>query len=78
VPAGAVDAPRAVVLRGGMVLPALDELCVVGATLTWKTRIRRRGWKATRATSSAPPAFFPDSRSTGIGPGPRRVSRRCA
>ena len=32
VPAGAVDAPRAVVLRGGMVLPALDELCVVGAT----------------------------------------------
>jgi len=32
VPARAVDAPRAVVLRGGMVLPALDELCVVGAT----------------------------------------------
>jgi tRNA 5-methylaminomethyl-2-thiouridine biosynthesis bifunctional protein len=32
VPAGAVDAPHAVVLRGGMVLPALDELCVVGAT----------------------------------------------
>ena len=32
VPAQAVDAPRAVVLRGGMVLPALDGLCVVGAT----------------------------------------------
>jgi len=32
VPAGAVDAPRAVVLRGGMVLPALDGVCVVGAT----------------------------------------------
>jgi len=32
VPAGKVDAPRAVVLRGGMVLPALDEVCVVGAT----------------------------------------------
>jgi len=32
VPAASVDAPRAVVLRGGMVLPALDELCVVGAT----------------------------------------------
>ena len=32
VPAAAVDAPRAVVLRGGMLLPALDELCVVGAT----------------------------------------------
>lgn len=32
VPAQGVDAPRAVVLRGGMVLPALDGLCVVGAT----------------------------------------------
>jgi tRNA 5-methylaminomethyl-2-thiouridine biosynthesis bifunctional protein len=32
VPAASIDAPRAVVLRGGMVLPALDELCVVGAT----------------------------------------------
>jgi tRNA 5-methylaminomethyl-2-thiouridine biosynthesis bifunctional protein len=32
VPAASVDAPRTVVLRGGMVLPALDELCVVGAT----------------------------------------------
>ncbi len=32
VSAASVDAPRAVVLRGGMVLPALDELCVVGAT----------------------------------------------
>jgi tRNA 5-methylaminomethyl-2-thiouridine biosynthesis bifunctional protein len=32
VPAAGIDAPRAVVLRGGMVLPALDELCVVGAT----------------------------------------------
>ena len=27
-----VDAPRTVVLRGGMVLPAVDGLCVVGAT----------------------------------------------
>ena len=32
VAAESVDAPRAVVLRGGMVLPALDGLCVVGAT----------------------------------------------
>ncbi|MFL6566757.1 MAG: bifunctional tRNA (5-methylaminomethyl-2-thiouridine)(34)-methyltransferase MnmD/FAD-dependent 5-carboxymethylaminomethyl-2-thiouridine(34) oxidoreductase MnmC [Burkholderiales bacterium] len=32
VPAESVDAPRAVVLRGGMVLPALDGICVVGAT----------------------------------------------
>ena len=32
VPAQSVDAPRAVVLRGGMVLPAVDGLCVVGAT----------------------------------------------
>jgi tRNA 5-methylaminomethyl-2-thiouridine biosynthesis bifunctional protein len=32
VPAASIDAPRAVVLRGGMVLPALDGLCVVGAT----------------------------------------------
>jgi tRNA 5-methylaminomethyl-2-thiouridine biosynthesis bifunctional protein len=32
VPAAAVDAPRVVVLRGGMVLPAVDGLCVVGAT----------------------------------------------
>jgi tRNA 5-methylaminomethyl-2-thiouridine biosynthesis bifunctional protein len=32
VPADGVDAPRAVVLRGGMVLPAVDGVCVVGAT----------------------------------------------
>jgi tRNA 5-methylaminomethyl-2-thiouridine biosynthesis bifunctional protein len=32
VPAQSVDAPRAVVMRGGMVLPAIDGLCVVGAT----------------------------------------------
>jgi tRNA 5-methylaminomethyl-2-thiouridine biosynthesis bifunctional protein len=32
VPAAVVDAPRAVVLRGGMVLPAVDDVCVVGAT----------------------------------------------
>jgi tRNA 5-methylaminomethyl-2-thiouridine biosynthesis bifunctional protein len=32
VPAQRVDAPRAVVMRGGMVLPAIDGLCVVGAT----------------------------------------------
>jgi tRNA 5-methylaminomethyl-2-thiouridine biosynthesis bifunctional protein len=32
VPAQGVDAPRAVVMRGGMVLPAIDGLCVVGAT----------------------------------------------
>jgi tRNA 5-methylaminomethyl-2-thiouridine biosynthesis bifunctional protein len=32
VPAQGVDAPHAVVLRGGMVLPAVDGLCVVGAT----------------------------------------------
>lgn len=32
VPVSAVDAPRAVVLRGGIVLPAVDGLCVVGAT----------------------------------------------
>ena len=32
VPAESVDAPRAVVLRGGMVLPALEGVCVVGAT----------------------------------------------
>ena len=32
VPATSIDAPRAVVLRGGMVLPALDDICVVGAT----------------------------------------------
>jgi len=32
VPAQAVDAPHSVVLRGGMVLPAVDGLCVVGAT----------------------------------------------
>jgi tRNA 5-methylaminomethyl-2-thiouridine biosynthesis bifunctional protein len=32
VPASEVGAPRLVVLRGGMVLPAVDGLCVVGAT----------------------------------------------
>lgn len=32
VPADAIEAPRVVVLRGGMVLPAIDGLCVVGAT----------------------------------------------
>jgi tRNA 5-methylaminomethyl-2-thiouridine biosynthesis bifunctional protein len=32
VPASALDAPRAVVLRGGMVLPPVDGICVVGAT----------------------------------------------
>jgi tRNA 5-methylaminomethyl-2-thiouridine biosynthesis bifunctional protein len=32
VPADRIDAPRAAVLRGGMVLPAVDGLCVVGAT----------------------------------------------
>ncbi len=32
VPAEGIDAPRAVVLRGGMVLPAVDGLCVVGST----------------------------------------------
>jgi len=32
VPADAIDAPRVVVLRGGMVLPALDGVCVIGAT----------------------------------------------
>ena len=32
VPVSAVDAPHSVVLRAGMVLPAVDGLCVVGAT----------------------------------------------
>jgi tRNA 5-methylaminomethyl-2-thiouridine biosynthesis bifunctional protein len=32
VPEEALDAPHAVVLRGGMVLPAIDGQCVVGAT----------------------------------------------
>jgi tRNA 5-methylaminomethyl-2-thiouridine biosynthesis bifunctional protein len=32
VPASAIDAPHAVVLRGGMVLPPVDGLCVIGAT----------------------------------------------
>ena len=32
VPASALDAPHAVVLRGGMVLPPVDGICVVGAT----------------------------------------------
>jgi tRNA 5-methylaminomethyl-2-thiouridine biosynthesis bifunctional protein len=32
VPEQEVEAPHAVVLRGGMVLPAVDGLCVVGAT----------------------------------------------
>jgi tRNA 5-methylaminomethyl-2-thiouridine biosynthesis bifunctional protein len=31
-PEGALDAPRVVVLRGGMVLPPVDGLCVVGAS----------------------------------------------
>jgi tRNA 5-methylaminomethyl-2-thiouridine biosynthesis bifunctional protein len=32
VPAGDIDAPRVVVLRGGMVLPPVDGVCVVGAS----------------------------------------------
>jgi tRNA 5-methylaminomethyl-2-thiouridine biosynthesis bifunctional protein len=32
VPASAFEAPRAVVLRGGMVLPPVDGVCVVGAS----------------------------------------------
>jgi tRNA 5-methylaminomethyl-2-thiouridine biosynthesis bifunctional protein len=32
VPVQAVEAPRVVVLRGGMILPPVDGLCVVGAT----------------------------------------------
>ncbi len=32
VPAGAIDAPRVVVLRGGMVLPPVEGVCVVGAS----------------------------------------------
>ena len=32
VPADAIDAPRVVVLRGGMVLPPVDGVCVVGAS----------------------------------------------
>jgi len=28
----AIEAPRVVVLRGGMLLPAVDGICVVGAT----------------------------------------------
>jgi tRNA 5-methylaminomethyl-2-thiouridine biosynthesis bifunctional protein len=32
VPAAAIEAPRVVVLRGGMVLPSIDGVCVVGAT----------------------------------------------
>jgi tRNA 5-methylaminomethyl-2-thiouridine biosynthesis bifunctional protein len=32
VPAERMETPRAVVMRGGMVLPAIDGLCVVGAT----------------------------------------------
>jgi len=32
VPAEALEPPRAVVLRGGMVLPPIDGVCVVGAT----------------------------------------------
>jgi tRNA 5-methylaminomethyl-2-thiouridine biosynthesis bifunctional protein len=31
-PAGALEAPHVVVLRGGMVLPSVDGLCVVGAS----------------------------------------------
>ena len=32
VPADAIEPPRAVVLRGGMVLPPIDGVCVVGAS----------------------------------------------
>jgi len=32
VPAGDIDAPRVVVLRGGMVLPPVEGVCVVGAS----------------------------------------------
>ncbi|HSA91278.1 MAG TPA: FAD-dependent 5-carboxymethylaminomethyl-2-thiouridine(34) oxidoreductase MnmC [Burkholderiales bacterium] len=32
VPAGDIEAPRVVVLRGGMVLPPVDGVCVVGAS----------------------------------------------
>jgi tRNA 5-methylaminomethyl-2-thiouridine biosynthesis bifunctional protein len=32
VPAGAIDAPRVVVLRGGFALPAIEGLCVIGAS----------------------------------------------
>jgi tRNA 5-methylaminomethyl-2-thiouridine biosynthesis bifunctional protein len=32
VPADALEPPRAVVLRGGMVLPPIDGVCVIGAT----------------------------------------------
>ena len=32
VPAGEIDAPRVVVLRGGMVLPPVDGTCIVGAS----------------------------------------------
>src|SRR5204862_3245345 len=32
VPASALEAPRVVVLRGGMVLPPVDGNCVVGAS----------------------------------------------
>src|SRR5919197_2911007 len=32
VPAEALEPPHAVVLRGGMVLPPIDGVCVVGAT----------------------------------------------
>ena len=32
VPAGEIDAPHVVVLRGGMVLPAVEGICVVGAS----------------------------------------------
>ena len=32
VPAGEIDAPRVVVLRGGMVLPPVEGICVVGAS----------------------------------------------
>jgi tRNA 5-methylaminomethyl-2-thiouridine biosynthesis bifunctional protein len=32
IPAGAIEPPHAVVLRGGMVLPPVDGICVVGAS----------------------------------------------
>ena len=32
VPAEAIDAPRVVILRGGMVLPPVEDVCVVGAS----------------------------------------------
>jgi len=53
IPAGAIEPPHAVVLRGGMVLPPVDGICVVGASYDWTMRTRRRALRATPATSSA-------------------------